>query len=807
MILIGILCIAITIVMIFVEAVTLRDLANFIGSSAISIITLILMISLIGGLDQGITMIVGLFESPFNLILTSVALHFLALILSHFPVYFYVALQGSNKKYNWSMNKSGLIMFESPDEEDDSKVYIDFFRRQLGILTYILWINALLLIYDKVYESIPVTFMIIIIYALTLCMHYYLEQRKKSVLFSEEEITKHLALFRLLFGIQVFLIGVLAIAAHHYSISRAIVIATCITSLFGSWLFIYFRVFREYFDRFTPIWKRADNKAITLLPFSLLKNLQNYLAGMQIMGFGLTAVLLFPIILGIPNVSELNPVSVFFLIIIFYYSAFTIWAKYLFYWTSTARKSIKLTPHIWKYSLGLASLIYIFSLWYGKKADNDLHTLPLVKNEKTLSKQEFIKGLSPSTATDTTHLLIGAYGGGLKANVWTLLVMNELEKKIGPKFLSSTLCASGVSGGSMGLGCHAMITFNESAYDSRAMSDKIKEVGGINALSSDLTGWLIKDLYREPIEFYSFKGNDRAAESMDNYQMTIGDTMADSLSYQSYWNQIYTQRDSSYPALIINTTPSKSAYGVSCSVRGFDNFPISIDLLDHPHDFSLTFAGAVSTSNRFPIFSPAARVSGKGHFVDGGYFENSGLMNAQSFYNQLADHPSFGVKARPDVRFINIMNAKTNYILNHKKIRQTVESCFLEKASGEVAAITGGIAALERMPNFFRNEIEQDARFALDTIHLPFPISISDIEDSYHGQIVHKGQLQPIVDQINSDIKQALKDAGADYEMEWGTIPPPLGRLMSEPAIAYMKAMIECHPDVKRQIEAIVNKF
>ena len=141
-------------------------------------------------------------------------------------------------------------------------------------------------------------------------------------------------------------------------------------------------------------------------------------------------------------------------------------------------------------------------------------------------------------------------------------------------------------------------------------------------MSSDISGFLFKDLIREVVPAKKlFKGRDRAYQSMQNYARLVekNNHLAINTSFRSYWKQVYEINQKSYPALIVNTTPTRSKYGVACSISDMDNFPIAIDLLSDGNE-ALSFAGTISTSNRFPIFSPAARVPGKGHFVDGGYF-------------------------------------------------------------------------------------------------------------------------------------------------------------------------------------------
>jgi len=66
----------------------LRDFIRLLLSSIPSLIVLGLLLLLLTGMEQGLTIIVDLFDKPEFLILTILIINFLALIISHFPYYF-----------------------------------------------------------------------------------------------------------------------------------------------------------------------------------------------------------------------------------------------------------------------------------------------------------------------------------------------------------------------------------------------------------------------------------------------------------------------------------------------------------------------------------------------------------------------------------------------------------------------------------------------------------------------------------------------------------------------------------------------
>ena len=67
--------------------------------------------------------------------------------------------------------------------------------------------------------------------------------------------------------------------------------------------------------------------------------------------------------------------------------------------------------------------------------------------------------------------------------------------------------------------------------------------------------------------------------------------------------------------------------------RWFDPkvIPGSTNILKLDLHKTLPFMEAISMTERFPLFSATATIEGLGHFIDGGYFENSGLLSLMNF--------------------------------------------------------------------------------------------------------------------------------------------------------------------------------
>jgi len=155
---------------------------------------------------------------------------------------------------------------------------------------------------------------------------------------------------------------------------------------------------------------------------------------------------------------------------------------------------------------------------------------------------------------------------------------------------------------------------------------------------------------------------------------------------------------------------------------------------------------------------------------------------------------------------LNIMNDKANYILSKSDIRAKIEKLPKnEPASGEFSSILGGIAALERMPNYVREEIHSDPNMSLITLEMPYRISLKDIEKAYNTSGLKEKDFEDLITENNRMIEEALDDAR--YDKDWGIVEPPLGRLLSKPAVEYQRAMLNNHPDLINKIREIKSRM
>jgi len=279
---------------------------------------------------------------------------------------------------------------------------------------------------------------------------------------------------------------------------------------------------------------------------------------------------------------------------------------------------------------------------------NGLHRLEVaqVETSSIVSEQEFIDYLNTQLVHDTLSqsaakplYFISAYGGGLKANYWNLLLLEKLNEKTKTNVIENTLALSGVSGGAVGQALFLALCHQDLTPKQRRAA--ISTIGRTDFVSMDISYTCGFDLLREfALGKKNFKHPDRAGRAMKQYGNTIGLPTFTQESYSSFWGARYreaTSKGDLFPVLLSNSTGINKKRGIACSID-LDNFnrifPNGDDILSGQQtDLEPTYSAAVSCSNRFPFLSPAAHVEGVGHFLDGGYFENSGVLTLKNFYD------------------------------------------------------------------------------------------------------------------------------------------------------------------------------
>jgi hypothetical protein len=272
----------------------------------------------------------------------------------------------------------------------------------------------------------------------------------------------------------------------------------------------------------------------------------------------------------------------------------------------------------------------------------------------------------PTTGVDVLPLvLVATAGGGIRAAEWTIDAYSALTDD-GPCAANSVLLSSGVSGGSVGI---AIVHGNseEALATSRDLADDALAIGVAGLFVGDVVGALTG--IRVPTTDASLPKADASPRTWHDRAEQIQNAWTKKItSFGTPYNDTVTQPTG---AIIFNSTDSIShckvvvsqvdlnsavtfrAYDgndnvVSCGGASAEQAG-TIDLRDYYGScpYSLNWATAAMLSARFPIVTPAARVSeeqfstrcsleGDLQLVDGGYIDNSGLGTISDLAPDLA---------------------------------------------------------------------------------------------------------------------------------------------------------------------------
>ncbi|MEP6795863.1 MAG: hypothetical protein ABJB16_16160 [Saprospiraceae bacterium] len=826
----------------------LSEIRRSIRATRYSLIIIILLLLLSTQMDQGSTVIIHLLQNPLNIIAALIFLNVLALACAHYPDYIDMNLN-SDPNATWDMKpewmkKLGIAFIlytyqnvskslktnqapqrQASNTDFDGKNFISHFRKSTGGILWLTWLYTLLFIFNKYADIHFSVNKLIILFALGYGFLYHVCNRTKKeweIHFSlkqgefEEAITnpniveKEKQLHKLIkprfriFFLATLLSFLLVIVLASFTIHFAYLkdwemsgMFLFLTSGINLIFYIFFQHFRKVYSYYTtPVYLR----------WLLIQNLNDdyvYIVFFSLMGLiGLNTIIYFT-----TNPSCVNPLVFIIIFFYLYYGFFTILLKHhIYYKAPDTHKAntcwLKLEEKFFiSYVPILPLLIFAWFVFAGQ-AGNKLHVLhPVSPQGDEVSLNAYLKKYAEIHDSTKYHpFFLATYGGGLRASVWTMLLLEKMEEN-NSRFYNSTLAMSGVSGGFVGLSMYNAI--RKEYHDKNTIRSKIDTIGRHNILSIEVSYLLGADLVRDMQPYRrSFRYTDRAGRSMREYASLVQpdavkrDTILKT-GFRDYWRKGYDQSFGGFiPALIGNTTGTHGRYGVAFSVRPdtFNKvFPAAADILTVSNG-SIKYLDATSTTERFPLFSPSGQIEEKGNFLDGGYFENSGLLSLMNFYSYIQKNNSDSIPL-DSARIILIINSKESYI------RHVLGDSVIAKneiSAGELMAIVSTVANIDVLPLSLEEKCKNDFGKNFILIYLPYPISYSDVTSLIRGE-----PDDPI------DIQKKINASNATIDSTWNRyfkgstkVPPALARVLSDPAVQYLHVMIH-HPEVQAQLNKL----
>lgn len=832
---------------------------TFLKSSIISLIILVLIGFILPITTQVNSIVVDFYYSPINFFFLLGFSFTYAVMLSHYPNYLF--LGNSKKDREWHIAKHklfffGIVWYTKKNKSSTGKEIeerINFLRRTLGVffygalffmIFYTYQVNYELSSYSSyVWSILFVVFMIIWLWFLNNSKNEWKRINyvfiKNSIKNANYNITPPSSFTRIKIPIIIYLVSLLVAVFIHLVFfylllsykdapyRRITIVFSLLCVISQTIPYLYYRTYRSIFkyvffnnsynailNSFSFSAKKnvetffnKDNAGdkirfskVSFIPFGVLSNNITFLQITSIAGFINFVFLIYLNIYPLKSVA-INSIVVVLSYFFLFYGVVVVLIKHIIFYRFSYSAYAKRNQGKF---LGLitASLLVLIILNFFAKKSNNLHVLTELDKEEEVPIEEVL------SKNDSVNYYIGSYGGGMKSNAWTLLVLNRLKEEIGEGFFDKTLVMSGASGGTMGIINMTSLQYN---YPKDSLASKIEQISTSNILSIDFTHAFGRDLL---ISYFSpFKTDiyDRSKSAMLKYaQLTGYKDEFDKVPYRTYYKKVFDSRNS-YPILIANTTNIKGKHGMAISASTDNSLMRSIiykgadSILDLPNRKTLGYYAAASTSNRFPVLSPSARIEKLGHYNDGGIFENSGLLGAYNTYLVKKHITPDSIKTKSI--FINIVNDKNLYIKSflEPKLKDLVYGS--KPKVNEALVIIQSIASTEMFPNYIKSELklleQLDSTVVFKSIYLPHTFNLGDVEKIY-GNFPYelKKEIDSLIKNHDESIKKSLAIYSESYRKTNAIVEPPMSRFMAKPAFEFMNAMLH-HKSVKQEVESV----
>ena len=821
---------------------------KFVKASYLSLLFLGIILLLVQALDQANTLLVDMIENDkTSLLLCFVVISVFASVLSHYPRYIYYAedINDSRDDHKWYAYKwfgYAIFIFSKIDQKYEQDFKAKFFRQCLGLVIFVIWHYY---IYQTFYPKLffselnvsmiqigTLTFSIIPAAILIILLDKFDKYQDKLLAVKSDQFIADIKEQKIRFvtkGVNALLMCSVLVL-----IFGCVIAFTLNFSLYGYWLlqgftfllailYILFRVFRVY------------AKTVNFDRYYFLSSSVGYLRYYFVF---FVVVILFLIYSNLAVFYNWRLSNAMLILLSFFFISYYLIAclvKYFFMLVifKTQKEDLDKNPYVteknYLYSSGvlpenrknlvslnnqntfairrrLIASITTFILvvvcivsYYSETQIHELQAFKTVDNEAVLTMEDFKDSLRDRI--DKPLFFVAAHGGGLKANIWTMKVLNEIQKQTEGDFLNQTVSFSGASGGMMGVSLYSVLG-GEYNDDYNAIGLKIDTVAKENFASKDLAMTIGYDFVRKMYPFSEIgKFRDRSYFSMVTYRNILeGETSMtlDSLSFNSYWKtNIFDNKRGYFPSLIVNTAKTNGRRGVFYSVKYPQDSTVfyNSDNLSQLHNGrSIAYYEAVSSTNRFPALSPAAKIKGYGHYIDAGALDNSGLLSSLDLHNYFLKDATLNKTKKVFVEIINGRNNYIWYLVQKFKSEYEIKHFNIDEIEQDniIADLKTGFN-LDKIPNYLSDllrELSKDPLIEYVPIYLPFQIEYDEVLSFLGGKLINKSQknaLEIFLKQENAKVKKELNDNGS----EWKTYEPTLARHLSESTIKYYDRVIQ----------------
>jgi hypothetical protein len=238
-------------------------------------------------------------------------------------------------------------------------------------------------------------------------------------------------------------------------------------------------------------------------------------------------------------------------------------------------------------------------------------------------------------------IIICASGGGIQAAAWAARVLVGLDEFTRGRFATRVRLISSVSGGSVGSMYFTASYQGGHLYGHRDIIDAARA----SSLDAIAFGLVYRDFVRAllPMLFWETSGRGSAAEDawMAHRAAPKRPGEQDTANWRTTpvllaeWRE--SVRRGERPAHIFNTMIAETGERCLASTVDLEEGPGRREMNDLYPTFDIAPVTAARLSAAFPFVGPAARIFAKVsperafHFVDGGYYDNFGVVSAVDF--------------------------------------------------------------------------------------------------------------------------------------------------------------------------------
>lgn len=810
-------------------------------------------------MDQAFTMLVALIEVDgfkWELLLSLFMINALALALSHYPIYNYYAANLNNsanfttweevypfkrllKSGKWKLNSlfKVFIFHEKSGgtyKKDDRAHYL---RYSIGLLIHAVWIFFIIKTFLPKFnftEGQKTTALWTFYASCFVPLLHYIYLRKAVQKAKRDENTA--AIYRKLairFTILLSLTIVLVLLCLFYGamFSRGgffLLVITCYLFMFN---YLYFRLVRTKLKDIVEMYVASGSKLVRFY-MKTMKRLffrsEHYLLLFSFNFLIAMIVILWTSYNAITVGNLPNGTPILLAFFYAYYFVIAALGKFFFAYNKlreqTEEETGEVPKHTFRFKLVCVSLfLFVAAFIGGMFSESRTHQLDLVNHDKSadLNETEFIDGIRAMEGNSV--FFIASHGGGLKSNAWTLHVLEKLHQETKGALMKRTIALSGASGGSLGLALYTGLSKETSGdfnSDTALLHDRIKVISKGNYTSSDLALTFGLDTFRK-LWFFNreFAIQDRPYYAMIKYQNYVEDTTYRYLSkkpFRRFWREVY-DKNTYFPSLIMNTAATTGKRGVLWSVKAnnFNNIFHFSENLGELRSFddtgkalpkTLSFYEAVSTTNRFPVFSPAAKIPGYGHYIDAGAIDNSGMLGCLDLYLYLQSKDNYTFLNDKNIVFIEIINGKTLYL---QKLLNSLEKD-IEKNENETDNIIADMQTalnLDKIPGYVSDFVSDYPKIELIRIYMPHKVTIGDVEGYLNGKMVNRDQRDALIAKLklHNDYIDSITGDGANtgesgrFFKEWNTYEPTLSRHLSESSLLFIERILK-HSSITESI-------